>query len=426
MKDVYGRLEEDFDLRGLSALSRKAYLSAVRQLERHCDRPLDKLGDDDVRRYFLHLIDVRRVSPSTVSQQLYAIKFLFEITLKRRLNCLKTIRPKKTRKLPVVLSVPEVRAILKRIRVARIRTCMTVICSCGLRLLEGTHLRAAQIDSDRTFLRVESGHAGYASMKETDATRQGRQGQVRAASVAYPSPAARVLAKRPPASPRGTPRLQGGAFAARRILSRRRGRRRGGTDVHPEGDEARRRPVRDQEEGIRPHAPTLVRDAPPGTRCAAAGHSTGARPRLGADDAHLHAPDGAFHLPGARYHRRAHGRPLTACRSSPTSSAATATAISRGTRVPSFPATAARAGSSTSRSSCRGGISRHDRALAGGHVPPLPAPIPTRGSGGRASMVYARVGRPDRPTCARIPCPSRRSDAPPTPYRPCAHIPRES
>ena len=35
---------------------------------------------------------------------LYAIKFLFEITLKRRLQCLKTIRPKKTRKLPVVLS----------------------------------------------------------------------------------------------------------------------------------------------------------------------------------------------------------------------------------------------------------------------------------------------------------------------------------
>ena len=133
MKDVYGRLEEDFDLRGLSARSRKAYLSAVRQLERHCDRPLDKLGDDDVRGYFLHLIDVRRLSPSTVSQQLYAIKFLFkflfEITLKRRLQCLKTIRPKKTRRLPVVLSVPEVRAILKRIRVARIRTCMTVIYS---------------------------------------------------------------------------------------------------------------------------------------------------------------------------------------------------------------------------------------------------------------------------------------------------------
>jgi len=157
MKDVYGRLEEDFDLRGLSARSRKAYLCAVRQLERHCDRPLDKLGDDDVRGYFLHLIDVRRVSPSTVNQQLYAIKFLFEITLKRRLQCLKTIRPKKTRKLPVVLSVPEVRSILKRIRVPRIRACMTAIYSCGLRLLEGTHLRAADIDSDRMFLRIECG-----------------------------------------------------------------------------------------------------------------------------------------------------------------------------------------------------------------------------------------------------------------------------
>ena len=157
MKDVYGRLEEDFDLRGLSARSRKAYLGAVRQLGKHCGRALDKLGDEEVRGYFLHLIDVRRVSPSTVNQQLYAIKFLFEITLKRRLPCLKTIRPKKSRKLPVVLSVPEVRAILRRIRAARIRACMTAIYSCGLRLMEGTHLKAADIDGDRMFLRVESG-----------------------------------------------------------------------------------------------------------------------------------------------------------------------------------------------------------------------------------------------------------------------------
>jgi len=157
MKDVYARLEEDFGLRGLSARSRKAYLCAVRQLERHCGRPPDELGDEEVRGYFLHLIDVRRVSPSTVNQHLYAVKFLFEITLKRRLACLKTIRPKKQRKLPVVLSVPEVRRILKQLRVARIRACMTVIYSCGLRLLEGTHLKAADIDGDRMFLRVESG-----------------------------------------------------------------------------------------------------------------------------------------------------------------------------------------------------------------------------------------------------------------------------
>lgn len=100
---------------------------------------------------------IRRVSPSTVSQKLYAIKFLFEVTLKRPLQCIKAIRPRKSRKLPIVLSVPEVRSVLRRIRVARIRACMTVIYSCGLRLLEGTHLRAAQIDGDRMLLRVESG-----------------------------------------------------------------------------------------------------------------------------------------------------------------------------------------------------------------------------------------------------------------------------
>ncbi len=157
MKDVYARLEEDFRLRGLSDRSRKAYLGAVRQLERHSRRPPDELGDEEVRGYFLHLIDVRRVSPSTVNQHLYAIKFLYRVTLKRELPCLATIRPKRRRKLPAVLSVEEVRSVLKQLRVARIRACMTVIYSCGLRLLEGTHLAAADIDGDRMMLRVESG-----------------------------------------------------------------------------------------------------------------------------------------------------------------------------------------------------------------------------------------------------------------------------
>jgi site-specific recombinase XerD len=157
MKDVYARLKEDFRLRGLSDRSRKAYLGAVRQLERYSARPPDELGDEEVRGYFLHLIDVRRVSPSTVNQHLYAIKFLYRVTLKRELPCLATIRPKRRRKLPAVLSVEEVRSVLKQLRVARIRTCMTVIYSCGLRLMEGTHLAAPDIDSDRMLLRVESG-----------------------------------------------------------------------------------------------------------------------------------------------------------------------------------------------------------------------------------------------------------------------------
>ncbi len=99
MKDVYARLEEGFGLRGPSDRSRKAYLGAVRQLERHCARPPDELGDGEVRGYFLHLIGLRRVSPSTVNRHLYAIKFLYRITLKRELPCLSTIRPKGRRKL---------------------------------------------------------------------------------------------------------------------------------------------------------------------------------------------------------------------------------------------------------------------------------------------------------------------------------------
>jgi integrase len=55
------------------------------------------------------------------------------------------VRPAPEKKLPVILSRAEVRQILSLIRLPRYRVCLSTIYACGLRLQEGTNLRASPI-----------------------------------------------------------------------------------------------------------------------------------------------------------------------------------------------------------------------------------------------------------------------------------------
>jgi site-specific recombinase XerD len=75
-----------------------------------------------------------RPSPSA------GFKFFFEKTLAREFTTFKLVRAQREKKLPVILSVEEVLAILERVRLTRYRVCLSTIYSCGLRLQEGTML----------------------------------------------------------------------------------------------------------------------------------------------------------------------------------------------------------------------------------------------------------------------------------------------
>ena len=70
------------------------------------------------------------------------------------------VRPQREKKLPVVLSVDEVRQILARVRRWRYRVCLSTIYACGLRLQEGLHLQVSHIDGGRQLLHVCHGKGG--------------------------------------------------------------------------------------------------------------------------------------------------------------------------------------------------------------------------------------------------------------------------
>jgi integrase len=162
---------EDMQLRGLSEKTQEAYVCAVVQLAQHWGKSPDDIDGEELRRidiireYFLFLQNERQMSPNTVQVALYGIKFFFQHTLGQACPTLDLIRPKQEKKLPVVLSMEEVRRILEGVRRPRYRACLSTmvrlgspqVYACGLRLSEGVQLQVGDLDSDRMMVHVRRG-----------------------------------------------------------------------------------------------------------------------------------------------------------------------------------------------------------------------------------------------------------------------------
>lgn len=151
------KMIEDMQLHGLAETTQEVYVQAVKQLAQHYGKSPELITAEELRQYFLHLCNVRHVSPSTFKIALCAIKFCFRQTLGRPWPVLELVRPPREKKLPVVLSATEVHQILRCVHLPLYRACLGTIYSCGLRLAEGVHLQVGDVDRSRMVLHVHHG-----------------------------------------------------------------------------------------------------------------------------------------------------------------------------------------------------------------------------------------------------------------------------
>lgn len=157
MTPLRRRMLEDMQLRGLSERTQETYLRAVRQLAEHYGVSPDQLTDEELRQYLVFLHTEKHLSWASCTIALCAIKFFYEHTLRRQWERLDLVRPAREKKLPVVLSPEEVWQVIGLVRLPHYRVCLSLIASCGLRLLEGVRLRVPQIDSRRMQLHIQAG-----------------------------------------------------------------------------------------------------------------------------------------------------------------------------------------------------------------------------------------------------------------------------
>jgi integrase/recombinase XerD len=145
-------------LRQYSEKTIKSYFSMIKLfMAFYKDRDLKKLTDEDIREYLLYLVDVKKVSQSYENQAINAIKFYYERVLGRPTQKYYLQRPKAEKRLPSVLSVEEVRSLLKHARNLKHRTALSLIYSAGLRVGELINLKLTDIDSARGNILIRQG-----------------------------------------------------------------------------------------------------------------------------------------------------------------------------------------------------------------------------------------------------------------------------
>ncbi|MDE2402809.1 MAG: integron integrase [Burkholderiales bacterium] len=118
------------------------------------------LGAAEVEAYLSHLANERRVAASTHKQALSALLFLYQQVLGQEIPWLKEIgRPKSERRLPVVLSAPEVARVLGALP-PQFRLIGQLLYGTGMRLMEGLRLRVKDIDFEHHTIVVREGKGG--------------------------------------------------------------------------------------------------------------------------------------------------------------------------------------------------------------------------------------------------------------------------
>lgn len=99
-------------MHGFAERTQKSYMQVVRQLAEYYNKPPDQINEEEFRQYFLYLKNIKKASRSTITLALFGIKIFYERTLQREWPTLALVRPSQEKKLPVVLSVEEVRQVL--------------------------------------------------------------------------------------------------------------------------------------------------------------------------------------------------------------------------------------------------------------------------------------------------------------------------
>ncbi len=144
--------------RHYSTRTEVAYCGWVRRFVLfHGRRHPGTMGEEEIAAFLNHLATSQNVGASTQNQALHSLLFLYRYVLRRELGLVPGLAPaKRGRRLPVVLSVSEVRAILSHMRGIP-RLCASLMYGAGLRLAECTSLRVKDIDFDRGEIMVRVG-----------------------------------------------------------------------------------------------------------------------------------------------------------------------------------------------------------------------------------------------------------------------------
>lgn len=159
-EEMYRRLERRMNTQRRSESTKKNYARHLAQISLHYGCLPTVLADDQIEDYLEGLILKGAPSDSYFKHTVYGLRYLFRL---EGLNDKRVQLPsiKHDKKLPIVLSREEVKAMIKEAIYLKHKLLVSLLYGCGLRCGEVSTIRLRDIDLDRGMLLIRKTKGNY-------------------------------------------------------------------------------------------------------------------------------------------------------------------------------------------------------------------------------------------------------------------------
>lgn len=151
------RMVREMQLRNYSERTIQSYTACISKVQNFCGLPLEKILVPQFKDFLHHRIMVDKISVSLVNQVISAFKILQVDVLGRDWEPLRVKRPRREKKLPVVMTIEEVARMISLTLNPKHKALLALAYSSGLRREETRTLKASDIDSAGMRIHVEKG-----------------------------------------------------------------------------------------------------------------------------------------------------------------------------------------------------------------------------------------------------------------------------
>ena len=157
MSPLRKRMLEELQRRNYSPNTVRPYLYAVEDFARYFGKSPDKLSQEHLRQYQLHLVQDCKLAVETIVGRIAALRFFFVKVLGRPYRQIDLVYPKRPERLPIILSEEEVARLIESASSSYHRVILMTLYGTGLRREELCRLKVTDVDSQRMVIHVRQG-----------------------------------------------------------------------------------------------------------------------------------------------------------------------------------------------------------------------------------------------------------------------------
>ena len=157
MSPLRQKFIDEMQLRNFSPRTISSYTEAMAALSRHFAKSPEKISEEEIKKYLLHMTQVKKLSWSSCNIAVSAFRFFYSHILENAELALKIPARKMPKRLPEVLSTEEVERVLSVVRNPKHRIFLATVYATGLRVSEAVKLKVDDIDGDRGTIHVRYG-----------------------------------------------------------------------------------------------------------------------------------------------------------------------------------------------------------------------------------------------------------------------------